>query len=64
MSPISLRGLMAPLFIAIGLTFGVINIRLDRPVLFWLALFFLFLALAFAPATRQLLGNTFKDGNA
>jgi len=64
MSQLPLRGGIAPLFIALGLGAGVLDLQLDRPVFFWLSLLSLALGLAFARDTSQLLANTFKDSDA
>ncbi len=54
MSTLSLRGLIAPLFIALAIGAGVLNLWVDSSDLFWLGLFFCALALAFARYTHAL----------
>jgi hypothetical protein len=55
---------MAPVFIALGLGAGILDLRVGSPILFWLGLGCLALGLTFARYTRQLLGNVFADGNS
>jgi hypothetical protein len=64
MSQLPSRGVIAPLFIALGLGAGVLDLQLDCPVFFWLSLLSLALGLAFARDASRLLANTFKDSDA
>lgn len=64
MRELPLRGVMAPVFIALGLGAGILDLRVGSPILFWLGLGCLALGLTFARYTRQLLGNVFADGNS
>jgi hypothetical protein len=61
MIPLRLRGVIAPVFIALALAAGVLDLRLERPVFFWLSLLSLALALVFARDTSRLLVGTFKE---
>ncbi len=54
MSRPSVRGLIAPLFIALAIAAGVLNLWVDSSDLFWLGLGFCALALAFARHTHAL----------
>ncbi len=54
MSPLSLRGLIAPLFIALAIAAGLLNLWVDSSNLLWLGLGFCALALAFARHTHRL----------
>ena len=55
MSELPVRGVMAPAFIVLGLAAGILDLRLNSPILFWLGLGFVALGLVFARHTRELL---------
>jgi hypothetical protein len=58
---LALRGIMAPIFIALSLGTATLDLRLDNPVFVWLSLIFCALALAFSREAGSLLASTFKD---
>lgn len=64
MRQLPLRGVMAPMFSALGIAAGYLDMRLDRPALGWLAFLAVALGLVFARDTSRMLASTFKDEDA
>ncbi len=64
MTQLSIRGVIAPVFIALAIGAAVLDLRLDRPVFVWLSLLSSVAGLVFARDTRSLLANNFKDIDA
>jgi hypothetical protein len=54
MNPLPLRGVIAPVFIALGIAAGFLDLWRDSDSLVWLGLGFLALGLVFARHTRLL----------
>ncbi|HXJ01782.1 MAG TPA: hypothetical protein VNH44_11195 [Micropepsaceae bacterium] len=54
-----LRGVIAPIFMAMALAALTINLWMELPLLFWLGLGSLLMGWAFARYTSRLLANTF-----
>ena len=60
MRPAHVRGLIAPVFIALGLVAATLDLVRPSSDFTWLALLSLFLALVFARDTGRLLADRFK----
>jgi hypothetical protein len=63
MSPLPLRGVIAPAFLALAIAAVVLDLRPHSSGLIWLTLLFLALVLVFARDTSRLLSNAFKDAD-
>ena len=61
MKKLPVRGLIAPVCIALAIAAGVLELRIDSLVLRWLGLGFLAVGLIFARDSRNLLSNAFRD---
>jgi hypothetical protein len=61
MSQLPVRGVIAPVFISLGLAAAILDLRLHSSAMIWLSLLSLTLALVFARDTRRLLSRAFKD---
>jgi len=53
------RGVLAPAFCALAIATEVANLQMDRPVLFWMGLFYAAIGLTFSRYTRQMLAQAF-----
>ena len=57
----TLRGLLAPVFFALAIVTGVVNLRVDSHALVWLSLGFTLVGLVFVRDTTQLMTKPFLD---
>jgi hypothetical protein len=64
MKQLPLRGVIAPVFIALALAASILDLRLDRPAFLWLSLLSIAAGLVFARDTSRLLASAFKDTDA
>jgi hypothetical protein len=60
MNLLPLRGLIAPVFIALAIAAGFLTFRINSESLRWLSLVFLALWLVFARDTRRLFDNAMR----
>jgi hypothetical protein len=60
MKPLPLRGLIAPIFIALAIAAGFLTFRIDSESLRWLSLVVVALGLVFARDTRRLFDNAMR----
>jgi hypothetical protein len=62
MKPLSLRGMIAPVVIALAIAAGFLDLWRQSETMTWLGLGFLALALAFAGDTRRMLASALNSG--